>query len=187
MELKLHICYYGRGRGFGSAKSQRNSALWGNLPHLQLPLRNSRRLSFFIERFERHILSQRLEVLELLNRLYYTKWGRDCDVVECLATVVNRHLASFASVSWVSHALIDNLLDSISSPNMCTLLSILRVYEVLRHKSGCWAHDASMFSIRGHIKWYLICIEWWILCPLTLTSIESISSTKIIVLRILVR
>ena len=63
-----------------------------------------------------------------------------------------RHLSSFGSIVSVTDALIDDLIDSISSPVMSTLLTILSVDKIFSFESSSRAENAGSLTEGSHIK-----------------------------------
>lgn len=67
---------------------------------------------------------------------------------------MNRHLAPLAAIVAVADALVDDLLDRESSPDVGSLLSVLRVDPVFGGEGSGRSDDASVFSEGCHVKGY---------------------------------
>jgi hypothetical protein len=137
--------------------------------------------------FGKRSLSLQPVGLGLLDNMRNTEWGGDGDQVKLLTSIVDGHLSSLASIGNVSDALVDYVIYGVTAPDMRTLLSVLRVNQVLWAQCCCRADDASMFAKRGHVEGDLAWMGEGIPWPFTLRRMLSISSTKIIVLRMRAR
>ena len=47
-----------------------------------------------------------------------------------LAAIVDRHLSAFSPILLISNALIDNILKRVTSPDVGTLLAVLRIDQI---------------------------------------------------------
>jgi hypothetical protein len=63
-----------------------------------------------------------------------------------------RHLPSFSRVVCVTDALIDDLIDVVTSPVMSSLFTILSVDEIFWLEAGGRSQDASSLAEGSHIK-----------------------------------
>lgn len=98
---------------------------------------------------------------------------------------MNGHLSSLCCIVNSTNALVEDIIKGESSPYVGALFPILRIDKILGLECSSRPDDTSQFSFRAHIKRDLSCVNETLPWPLILSSMLSISSTKIIVFSIL--
>mmetsp|Transcript_5047 Transcript_5047/g.9158 ORF Transcript_5047/g.9158 Transcript_5047/m.9158 type:complete len:204 (+) Transcript_5047:556-1167(+) len=78
--------------------------------------------------------------------------GRDCVETQLSASVVHWHLSPLARVHAVSKALVRHLVQSVTSPQQCSLLPVLRKYLVFGIQSRSAPDHGGFLAIGCHVE-----------------------------------